>query len=49
MYLIHEAKVSIVTGKAFGDDNCVRFSYATSEDILINAIQRIKDALAKLN
>ncbi|MEN9522962.1 MAG: hypothetical protein RL065_1339 [Bacteroidota bacterium] len=49
MYLIYEAKVSIVTGKAFGDDNCVRFSYATSEDILINAIQRIKDALAKLN
>jgi aspartate aminotransferase len=49
MYLIHEAKVSIVTGKAFGDDNCVRFSYATSEDILTKAIQRIKDALAKLN
>lgn len=49
MYLIHEAKVSIVTGKAFGDDNCVRFSYATSEDILTKAIQRIKEALAKLN
>jgi aspartate aminotransferase len=49
MYLIHEAKVSIVTGKAFGDEHCVRFSYATSENILINAIQRIKEALAKLN
>jgi aspartate aminotransferase len=49
MYLIHEAKVSIVTGKAFGDENCVRFSYATSEDILTKAIYRIKDALAKLN
>lgn len=49
MYLIHEAKVSIVTGKAFGDDNCVRFSYATSENILIEAIERIKEALSKLN
>ncbi|MFM2049021.1 MAG: hypothetical protein RI955_1569 [Bacteroidota bacterium] len=49
MYLIHEAKVSIVTGKAFGDEHCVRFSYATSEDILTKAMQRIKEALAKLN
>ncbi|MEY4876138.1 MAG: hypothetical protein RL708_1287 [Bacteroidota bacterium] len=49
MYLIHEAKVSIVTGRAFGDEHCVRFSYATSEDILTKAMQRIKEALAKLN
>jgi aspartate aminotransferase len=48
MYLIYEAKVSIVTGKAFGDANCVRISYATSEDKLTNAMNRIAAALEKL-
>ncbi len=48
MYLIHEGKMSIVTGRAFGDDRCVRISYATSEEKLTEAMIRMKAALAKL-
>jgi aspartate aminotransferase len=49
MYLLKEAKVSLVTGEAFGDDRCIRISYATSEEILTEALTRIKSALAKLH
>ncbi len=49
MYLLSEALVAVVGGDAFGDNNCIRFSYATSEDILTEALSRIKLALAKLN
>ena len=48
MYLLEEALVAVVTGEAFGDNNCIRFSYATSEHILTEALNRIKAALAKL-
>ena len=48
MYLLHEANVATVMGVAFGDDKCIRLSYATSEDLLKEAIRRIKEALAKL-
>jgi aspartate aminotransferase len=48
MYLIHEAGVSLVTGNAFGDANCIRVSYATSEEKLIIALDRISAALSKL-
>ena len=48
MYLLHEANVATVMGMAFGDDKCIRLSYATSEDLLIEAIRRIKEALSKL-
>ncbi|CAN5607340.1 pyridoxal phosphate-dependent aminotransferase [soil metagenome] len=48
MYLLKEAKVSLVTGEAFGDPRCVRLSYATSEELLRKAIQRVGEALAKL-
>jgi len=48
IYLLKEAKVSIVTGEAFGDNRCVRLSYATSEALLTEAMKRIKSALAKL-
>ncbi|MBR1792518.1 MAG: pyridoxal phosphate-dependent aminotransferase [Bacteroidales bacterium] len=47
-YLLNEANVATVMGAAFGDDDCIRLSYATSEDLLIEAMRRIKDALAKL-
>jgi aspartate aminotransferase len=47
-YLLNEANVATVMGSAFGDDNCIRLSYATSEELLIEAIRRIKEALAKL-
>lgn len=48
MYLLHEANVATVMGSAFGDDNCIRLSYATSKETLIEAMRRIKEALAKL-
>lgn len=46
MYLLEHANVATVTGDAFGNPNCIRFSYATSEDILTEALRRIKEALA---
>jgi aspartate aminotransferase len=49
MYLLHEAHVSLVTGEAFGDHNCLRFSYAAADDKLVEAIKRIRTALAKLS
>ena len=45
MYLLSEANVATVTGDAFGNPNCIRFSYATSEELLTEAIRRIKEAL----
>ena len=47
-YLLNEASVATVMGSAFGDDSCIRLSYATSEDLLREALRRIKEALAKL-
>lgn len=49
MYLLEEGNVALVSGDAFGDDNCIRFSYATSEERLIESCKRVKEALAKLN
>ena len=46
MYLLDEANVATVTGAAFGNPNCIRLSYATSERVLIEALQRIKKALS---
>jgi aspartate aminotransferase len=48
LYLLHQGHVSMVTGEAFGDDNCIRISYATSDEKLTVAMERIKNALAKL-
>lgn len=45
MYLLEEAKVATVTGEAFGDANCIRLSYAASEDEIKEAIRRIKESL----
>ena len=47
-YLLNEANVATVMGSAFGDDDCIRLSYATSEDLLREALRRIKEALARL-
>ena len=47
-YLLNEANVATVMGSAFGDDDCIRLSYATSEDLLREAVRRIKEALANL-
>jgi aspartate aminotransferase len=48
MYLLNKGHVAIVTGEAFGDPDCVRISYAASDERLVEAIRRIKEALSKL-
>lgn len=48
MYLLHAAQVSCVTGDAFGNPHCIRISYATSIDMLQEAVKRIKVALEAL-
>lgn len=49
LYLLNEAHVALVSGDAFGDPKSIRLSYAASEDKLIQAMERIKTALAKLS
>ena len=49
MYLLDDALVALVSGEAFGDPNCIRISYAASEETLIEAMKRIKVSLEKLN
>jgi len=48
MYLLNTAHVSSVMGEAFGEPNCVRFSFANSMTNIERAWERIKAALAKL-
>ncbi|MBR5440123.1 MAG: pyridoxal phosphate-dependent aminotransferase [Prevotella sp.] len=48
MYLLEEAQVATVGGDAFGDPDCFRMSYATSDDNIREAIRRIKEALKRL-
>jgi len=48
MYLLNKVFVALVPGDAFGDPNCIRFSYATSMDKLEEAVKRIKGALEEL-
>ncbi|HOF45316.1 MAG TPA: pyridoxal phosphate-dependent aminotransferase [Bacteroidales bacterium] len=49
MYLLYDANVALVQGIAFGDDNCIRLSYATSDDKLKEAARRIKSAILALS
>lgn len=49
MYILNKGLVALVTGEAFGDPNCIRLSYATSKETLIESIKRIKDTLALLH
>lgn len=49
MYLLEEAHVATVGGAAFGAPNCIRLSYATSDENIVQAVARIKEALAKLS
>lgn len=48
MYLLYDANVATVQGIAFGDDNCIRLSYATSEEALQEACRRIKVAVENI-
>ncbi|MDC0371304.1 pyridoxal phosphate-dependent aminotransferase [Flavobacteriaceae bacterium] len=45
LFLLEEALVATVTGDAFGNPNCIRISYAASQEQIVEAIERIKKAL----
>jgi aspartate aminotransferase len=49
MYLLEEGHVASVGGVAFGAPNCVRFSYATSDENIVEAMRRVKEALSRLS
>ncbi|MEG0188029.1 MAG: aminotransferase class I/II-fold pyridoxal phosphate-dependent enzyme, partial [Algoriella sp.] len=46
LYLLEYAQVAVVSGSAFGSNNCIRMSYAASVEELQEAMTRIKNALA---
>ena len=46
LFLLEHAQVATVTGEAFGDENCIRISYAASEETLTEAIKRITEAVS---
>ena len=48
MYLLETGHVAGVSGEAFGDPSCIRFSYATSQAKISEAMRRVKEAVAKL-
>ncbi len=48
LFLLEDANVALVPGDAFGDDNYVRLSYATSMETLKKGVERIRNALGKL-
>ena len=48
MYLLEKAHVATVGGDAFGDPDCFRMSYATSDENIVEAMKRIKEALGNL-
>jgi aspartate aminotransferase len=49
LFILEVTGVSIVAGTAFGSPNCIRLSYATSEDLIIESVSRISKALSLLN
>lgn len=48
MFLLEEGHVACVGGQAFGAPDCIRFSYATADELLIEALKRVKETLLKL-
>jgi aspartate aminotransferase len=48
MYLLESAHVATVGGAAFGAPECIRLSYATSDENIVEAVKRIREALSKL-
>lgn len=49
LYLLEEGHIATVSGEAFGEPECIRISFATSDDNIKEAIKRMKNALAKLS
>ena len=48
LYLLDKAQVAVVGGDAFGAPDCIRISYANSDELLVESVKRIKSALSKL-
>lgn len=48
MYLLEKSLVAVVPGSAFGNENCIRISYAIAKDTLIEALERIQSAFSNL-
>ena len=48
LYLLSEAHVASVSGEGFGNPECIRFSFATSDENVVAAVERISVALQKL-
>ncbi len=48
VFLLEEGRVGLVPGDAFGSPDCIRISYAASEEVLEEAMKRIKEAIEKL-
>ena len=48
LFLLDKAQVAVVGGDAFGAPKCIRISYATSDDLLVEAVKRLKTALERL-
>lgn len=48
LYILNQVHVALVPGEAFGNPNCLRISYAAANDVLIDAIERLKKAVSKL-
>lgn len=46
LFLLEHANVATVTGEAFGNPNCIRISYAASQEQIIEAVKRIKEVLS---
>jgi aspartate aminotransferase len=49
LWLLDKAQVAVVGGDAFGAPNCIRISYATSDELLVESVKRISAALGKLS
>ena len=49
LYLLDKAQVAVVGGDAFGAPRCIRISYANSDELLVEAVKRIRGALERLN
>jgi aspartate aminotransferase len=49
MYLLAEGQIALVSGEGFGSPTCIRISYAASEEMLTEAMRRMKEALLKLS
>jgi aspartate aminotransferase len=47
MYLLEVGHVATVSGEPFGAPECIRLSYATSDDHIVEAVKRIKEALSR--